>query len=243
MKNNRQVPFIITIISIIIGFMLAIQYQSHKTTSMAEKQDVTQLRQDLQKQIEKHQKLLNDIGNYEQLLSEYETSINEGSSLKVVQDQLDHLKSDSGFAEAKGSGIRIMIEEGSPHSAGPDNLQSPVNDEDLLDLTSLLFSNGAKAISINGHRVIVSTSIRLVGDTVQVDTQPIKMPYVVDAIGDPQTLEASLKLPLADGASMEDWFRFLNKRFTQTKSDSMVVPAYNGDNTVQYMKPVDKGAS
>jgi uncharacterized protein YlxW (UPF0749 family) len=243
MKNNRQVPFIITIISIIIGFMLTIQYQSHKTTSMAEKQDVTQLRQDLQKQMEKHQKLLTDIGKYQQLLSEYDTSMNEGSSLKVVQDQLDHLKSDSGFAGAQGSGIHITIEEGMTHTAGPESLQSPVNDEDLLDMTSLLFSNGAKAISINGHRIIVTSSIRLVGDTIQIDTQPIKMPYVFDAIGDPQTLEASLKLPLADGASMEDWFHFLNKKFTETKSDSLAVPAYNGDNIVQYMKPVDKGAS
>ncbi|WP_027414499.1 DUF881 domain-containing protein [Aneurinibacillus terranovensis] len=243
MKNNRQVPFIITIISIIIGFMLAIQYQSNNTTHAAENQDVTQLRQGLQKEMEQHQKLLGDIDKYDHLLYEYDASMSEGDSLKVIQDELDRIKKDSGFSEMKGPGIEASIDEGSVRTGNNDGIQSPVNDEDLLDLSSMLFSNGAKAISINGHRIINTTSIRLVGETIQIDTHPISMPYVVKAIGEPQSLEAALKLPLADGASMEDWFQFLNKRFTVKKMDDEIVPAYDGEMNVHYMKPVEKGAS
>ncbi|WP_047151557.1 DUF881 domain-containing protein [Aneurinibacillus tyrosinisolvens] len=244
MKNNRQVPFIITVISIIIGFMLVLQYRSTQPIFATEKQDLFQLRQNLQKEMEHHQKLLNDISKYDQLLNEYEASANEGSSLSVIQDELNRIKKENGFADTSGPGITITIEDNPANAIADQKLQSPVIDQDLTDLTSLLFANGAKAISINGHRMIVNTAIRVVGEGIQIDTKPISMPYVVKVIGEPQSLEAALKLPGSDRESMEDWFHFLNKKFIITKMDNVLVPAYRGNTKTQYMKPMDhKGAS
>lgn len=243
MKNNRQVPFIITTISIIIGFMLTLQFRSNQSTFATERQDTFQLRQSVQREMEHHQKLLNDISKYEKLLSEYETSINEGSGPSVMQDELIRLEKEHGFADIAGSGIIVTIED-EPSAPGADRLQSPVIDQDLTDLTSLLFANGAKAIAVNGNRLIVNSSIRSVGEGIQVDTKPIDMPYIVKAIGDPQSLEAALRLPGSDRESMEDWFHFLNKKFTIQKSESITVPAHKGAGGVKYMKPLEqKGAS
>lgn len=243
MKNNRQVPFIITVISIIIGFMLTVQFRSNSPTFATERQDTFQLRQSVQKEMERHQKLLNDISKYEKLLSEYETSINEGGGLSVVQEELSRIKKENGFADMKGPGIIVVIED-NPSDPGEDKLQSPVIDQDLTDLTSLLFANGAKAIAINDQRLIVTSSIRIVGEGIQVDTKPINMPYIVKAIGDPQSLEAALRLPGSDHESMEEWFHFLNKKFTIQKSESVTVPAHKGTGRVRYMKPLEqKGAS
>lgn len=243
MKNNRQVPFIITVISIIIGFMLTLQFRSNQPIFATEKQDTFQLRQNLQKEMERHQKLLNDISKYEQLLMEYETSMNEGGGLSIIQEELNRIKKENGFADMTGPGIVVTIED-NPVISEQENLQSPVIDQDLTDLTSLLFANGAKAISINGNRLVVNSSIRIVGEGIQVDTKPIEMPYVIHVIGDPQSLEAALRLPGSDRESMEDWFHFLNKKFTIQKSENIVVPAYRGSEKVKYMKPAEqKGAS
>ncbi|HBI02904.1 MAG TPA: NgoFVII family restriction endonuclease, partial [Paenibacillaceae bacterium] len=52
MGKNRKVPLIITVINLIMGFMLAIQYQSMKTTYAVGQQDFSTLRQNLQKEME-----------------------------------------------------------------------------------------------------------------------------------------------------------------------------------------------
>ncbi|MBN6185933.1 DUF881 domain-containing protein [Aneurinibacillus sp. BA2021] len=243
MKNNRQVPFIITAISIIIGFMLTLQFRSNQPTVATEHKDMFQLRQNVQKEMERHQTLLNDISKHEKLVSEYETSINEGGGPSVIQEELTRIKKENGFAEVSGPGIIVVIED-DPSAPGENKLQSPIIDQDLTDLTSLLFANGAKAISINGNRLIVNSSIRVVGEGIQVDTVPIEMPYIVKVIGEPQSLEAALRLPGSDRESMEDWFHFLNKKFTIQKSESVTVPAHKGTGRVKYMKPLEqKGAS
>ncbi|MED0680200.1 DUF881 domain-containing protein [Aneurinibacillus thermoaerophilus] len=243
MKNNRQVPFIITVISIIIGFMLALQFRSNQMIFATERQDLFQLRQNVQKEMERHQKLLNDISKYEKLLREYETSMNEGGGLSVIQEEYARIKRENGFSDVTGPGVIITIED-NPVAPGMNKLQSPVIDQDLTDLTSLLFANGAKAIAINGNRLIVSSSIRTVGEGIQVDTKPIEMPYIIKAIGEPQSLEAALRLPGSDRESMEAWFQFLNKKFIIQKSESVTVPAYQGTVRVKYMKPMEqKGAS
>ena len=244
MKNNRQVPFIITGVSIIIGVMLAIQFRSNQPSVTMQKQDVFQLRQNLQKEMETHQKLLGDISKYSTLLSEYNASMNEGGRANVIEDELAHIRKEHGFTEVSGQGIVLTIGENESQELPADRLQSPVIDQDLTDLTSLLFANGAKAISINGNRLIVNSSIRTVGEGIQVDTRPINMPYVLHVLGDPQSLEAAVRLPGADRESMEDWFHFLNKTFILEKKDNLIVPAYRGSVKVRYMKPLeDKGAS
>ena len=239
MGKNRKVPLIITVINLIMGFMLAIQYQSMKTTYAVGQQDFSTLRQNLQKEMERRDGLLNDINKYDILLDKYNTSGGEIRS-QLVEEQLLEAKKAGGFTEVTGSGIIITIDD--PNSI--KNVETPVYDQDLLDLTSLLFANGAQAISINDYRLIATSSIRNIGESqIQVDTHPIMMPFVIKVIGNRQNLETALKIPGADGDSMENWFQFLNKTFVVTKKDQLSVPAYNGNNRIKYMKPsVQKGA-
>lgn len=239
MKKSKRVPIIITVINIIVGFMLAIQYQSMKTTYAAGRQDLSQLRQNLQTEMERRDGLLNDIKNNEDLLNKYNSSGAEVRS-QLVEEQLLQAKQVGGLTDITSKGITITIDD----SSSVKNLENPVIDQDLLDLVSLLFANGAQAISINDNRIISTTSIRSIGENqIQVDTHPIVMPFTIKVIGDPQNLETALKIPGADGESTEDWFKFLNKTFAVTKTDKLTVLAYNGSNRIKYMKPsVQKGA-
>jgi uncharacterized protein YlxW (UPF0749 family) len=46
-----------------------------------------------------------------------------------------------------------------------------------------LFEAGARAVSINEHRVTATTSIRNVGSAVLVNFEPLKSPVVISAVG------------------------------------------------------------
>ncbi|KQY64284.1 MULTISPECIES: DUF881 domain-containing protein [unclassified Nocardioides] len=91
----------------------------------------------------------------------------------------------SGFAPVRGPGVRITVDN------SPDGTDDGrVRDEDLAMLIDGLWVAGAEAISINGQRLTSISSIRSVGDAIHVRTQPLKPPYEILAVGDPNTLQA-----------------------------------------------------
>ncbi|HEY0559671.1 MAG TPA: DUF881 domain-containing protein [Frankiaceae bacterium] len=68
--------------------------------------------------------------------------------------------------------------------------QTRVLDRDVQDVVNALWSSGAQAIAVNGIRLSSSTPIRSAGSTILVDFKPVSSPYLVDAVGNPQTLLA-----------------------------------------------------
>ena len=65
-------------------------------------------------------------------------------------------------------------------------------DTDLQSLVNALWTAGAEAISINGNRLTSLTAIRFAGRAITVDYRSLTPPYVIDAIGNPETLPARL---------------------------------------------------
>jgi uncharacterized protein YlxW (UPF0749 family) len=53
-----------------------------------------------------------------------------------------------------------------------------------------LWAAGAEAIAINGQRLTATTAIRNAGQAILVAYRPLQPPYVISAIGDPDTLPA-----------------------------------------------------
>jgi uncharacterized protein YlxW (UPF0749 family) len=90
----------------------------------------------------------------------------------------------SGFGPVEGPGVRVTVDD-SPSG-------ELVVDRDLRPLVIGLWDAGAEAISINGQRLTSRSAIRNTADAIQVNSRPLSPPYVIQAIGDPLTLEADL---------------------------------------------------
>ena len=91
----------------------------------------------------------------------------------------------AGYAPVRGPGVRINVND------SPDgNPDGRVRDEDLSLLVDGLWVAGAEAISINGHRLTTISSIRSVDKAIHIKAQPIKPPYEVLAIGNPENLQS-----------------------------------------------------
>ena len=70
---------------------------------------------------------------------------------------------------------------------------SQILDSDLLIIVNELKGEGAKAISINGQRIVNSTAITYNGNTIQVNNQRIVTPFVIKATGSKSLLDSSMK--------------------------------------------------
>ncbi|QIX26853.1 DUF881 domain-containing protein [Nocardioides sp. JQ2195] len=108
-----------------------------------------------------------------------------GSRSRRVEGALLNSKGYAGFATVRGPGVRIQVDD-SPDGSSDGR----VRDEDLAILVNGLWAAGAEAISINGHRLTAISSIRSVGTAIHIRAQPIKPPYDILVVGDPNTLQS-----------------------------------------------------
>jgi uncharacterized protein YlxW (UPF0749 family) len=92
-----------------------------------------------------------------------------------------------------GPGLRLTMDDAvtpGPGAAG-DPALGHVLDRDLQMVVNGLWAAGAEAVAINGQRLSSLSAIRSAGDAILVDYRPLTRPYVVLAIGDPNTIQAS----------------------------------------------------
>ncbi|MED4585984.1 DUF881 domain-containing protein [Brevibacillus choshinensis] len=247
LQKSRKITFILAIISAIIGVMLTVQLRSSLHPVHKESRSISELRTTLQKELEKHKNLLADISKYNQLYYQYETSLSEDESISVMKEELARNRRMAGMVTVEGEGVVLEVVDAKipDEHILDENMTAPVvgdytiDDEDLRWLVNILFANGAQAVSINGHRLISTTAIRNVGDTIQIDTRTIQPPYELKALGEPDVLLSALKLE-----GVEENFQLANKKVLAEKKDKLMISANNETRAIQYMKPVkEKGDS
>lgn len=122
----------------------------------------------------------------------------------------------SGFGPVQGPGVRVTVDD-SPTG-------ELVRDRDLRPLVNGLWNAGAEAISINGQRLTSRSSIQNSNQAIQVNSRPLSPPYVVQAIGDPLTLEANL-METSGGLLFRDIATTLGYPWDMDTVDDLQLPA------------------
>ena len=106
------------------------------------------------------------------------------TALEQARNELNTLGVLAGTIPATGPGVRVTVED-------PDGEMSLTN---LLDGVEELRNAGVEAIELNDRvRVIAQTSFEDDPDGIRVDGVLLKAPYVIDAIGNPETLTGALQ--------------------------------------------------
>ncbi|MGN6332645.1 MAG: DUF881 domain-containing protein [Motilibacteraceae bacterium] len=118
---------------------------------------------------------------------------------RAASDRLDALEVLSGAVPVTGPGLVVTVDDaksaGAVDSTGQPRLDTGddpgrVRDRDLQKVVNGLWAAGAEAIAINGQRLTATTAIRNAGQAILVAYRPLQPPYVISAIGDPDTLPA-----------------------------------------------------
>ncbi|MDF9715293.1 DUF881 domain-containing protein [Nocardioides sp. ChNu-153] len=109
---------------------------------------------------------------------------------RAATGRVEALRLVTGYGEVVGPGVRAVVDDAPEDPSGDGS--GRVQDEDLARLVAGLWEAGAEAVAINGQRLTPLSSIRNSGSAVNVNSRPLTAPYVVDAIGDPRTLQADL---------------------------------------------------
>lgn len=157
--------------------------------------------------------------------------------LKGVVSDLEKYKMAAGVVDVVGPGVIVTVEDPLPTEEYADEYSViMLRYELLLSLVNKMKDAGAEAISINGQRIIATTEISLAGDNVNINTVPTAPPYIIKAIGNPDTIESTLTIRFGIIEQMKSY----DLRIGIKKYDEVEVPRYSGIIKYRYAKTVEK---
>ena len=221
MKIARNIA--LTIVCILLGIMLAVQYKSiNYNQSMAsyENKRLDELKNELitlQGQKSTLQDRLKELEKENQTYAKVKAG--DSVAAQQIQESLNDARIFAGLEDVKGKGIIITID---------NNGFIFVADYDVLNVVNELRAAGAQAISVNDERIVAMTEIREAGQYIMVNGKQLSAPITIKAISDPDNLEHSLMMIGGVVESLEDD----QLKVSIKKADEVVINKFVNDGTI-----------
>jgi len=231
-----KVHVAIAITGILVGVLVTAQFRSAIPTSSFP-YDEYKVQQELIKSYSDDQAVLKTkILN---LRTQIDVKQKE-SGLAVQKNNLEvlaELKKEIGLESSRGDGVAITLNDGpfGQRVGSEGTEQFLVHAADLRDIVNLAFSAQAGAVSVNDQRVIASTPISSVGNTILVNNFHVLPPFTITIIGDQDLLLQRLN----DPAALPDLVKRIKGQKIQydyAPKTNLVVPVYNGDFRLKYVQ-------
>ena len=130
---------------------------------------------------------------------------------------------------------RPLDEESSlPGDPSPDDLV--VHQQDVQAVVNALWAGGAEAMTIMGERVISTTAVRCVGNTLLLHGRVHSPPFTIAAIGDPARLQSALDASPAIDTYLE-YVEAFDLGYEVRTRRSATFPAYDRTVELVHVRP------
>jgi uncharacterized protein YlxW (UPF0749 family) len=116
----------------------------------------------------------------------------------AARAEADALAKPAGLTALSGPGIEVALDDAPrDHAPAPDAPPPSVDDlvvheQDVHAVLNALWAGGAEAVTIMGRRVVSTSTLRCVGNTLLFNGQVYSPPFVMTAIGDRARLRRAL---------------------------------------------------
>ncbi|UYM07409.1 DUF881 domain-containing protein [Solicola gregarius] len=217
------------------GLFVTSAISSDGTDLRSENSDVDQLVRERAANVEE---LRDEVSGVREANRELANSVDQQSVVKQRENAED-LMPTTGFTEVVGPGMRIALDD-APRESDSDDVDPNllvVHQQDIQAFVNALWASGAEAISLQGQRLISTTGIKCVGNTVVLDGVPYAPPYVIEAVGDVTEMENALNAANAVNV-YKDYVEKYDLGLTQEVKTEIEIPAYRNTPDLQYAEPV-----
>jgi len=149
------------------------------------------------------------------------------------------LRGPVGLDPVTGPGMTVTLDDApsgviASADTNPNNLV--VHQQDIQAVANALWAGGAEAMTIQGQRVIATTGIKCVGNTVVLHDVPYSPPYVISAIGDPEAMLTSLNnnpYLIIYRQYVERW----QLGYSVAPREQLRLPGFSGSVELSYARP------
>lgn len=221
---RKKIPYkSLFICSIILGILISLQIKvlNIENNGMTTSKKGQELSIEL-KQLKKEEEKLNmEIKSIKSNIDRYKK--NNGSS--ALKEELKDYETLAGYNIVEGEGIEIIIGDNENTKNGQSNI---VYNYDLfLSIINKLNSAQANAISINGERIVNESYFTIKQDNLYLNNTILEEPFIIKAIGDPDTLASSIQIKYGIVWEMEKYY---NIKVDVRKEENIKINGYNKQN-------------
>ena len=143
-----------------------------------------------------------------------------------------------GLGAVSGKALRVTLDD-APLSENPDGVDANmlvVHQQDIQMVVNTLWSGGAEAMTIQGQRVISTTAVKCVGNTVVLHGVAYAPPYVIEVIGDLNAMQKALDTSEAVRIYKE-YVSAYQLGWSVERAGQVTMPAYTGAVAVSHATP------
>lgn len=164
------------------------------------------------------------------------------SDARVAEQQrrIRHRRPAAGLTAVHGPGLTVVLDDAPrqpdrelPPGATPDDVV--VHQQDVQAVVNAMWAGGAEAMSIMGVRVVSTSAVRCVGNTLLLSGQVFSPPFRIVAIGDAARMRAALGRSPGVRAyrnAAADW----GLGYDVSDTSDARLPAYDGSVGLSYAK-------
>lgn len=231
---NRKVKLIFSLVFAIVGFMVAIQFQSTNAPKERDTRDLFEIRTELQRQQKIQQQLYNKIAELDEMVEQYEGQ-SEFEKVATLKQSIQKLERKAGLTEVTDKGIEITVQ---PIFQNVDTGQAypTVSPELLHRLINELNTYGATDIAIANERITNVSPIRDVNGYTYVNNHPLPpLPMTIKVLANnPDRLNDYMQV----SKSIDD-FAIENLELEISVKEELTLPKYDQALILEYINGED----
>ncbi|MFE0421793.1 DUF881 domain-containing protein [Streptomyces sp. NPDC058953] len=157
--------------------------------------------------------------------------------------RLGALKRASGTEKVTGSGLTVTLDDAPPDARAAPGYPEPgandlvIHQQDLQAVVNALWAGGARGIQVMDQRLISTSAVRCVGNTLILQGRVYSPPYKITAVGDQDRLRRALDRSPALG-NYQLYVQAYGLGWKVDERDTVTLPGYSGTVDLHYAQPV-----
>nr|WP_307847135.1 DUF881 domain-containing protein [Streptomyces sp. F63] len=170
----------------------------------------------------------------------------DDGSTEAQDRKLDGLERAAGTKKVSGPGLTVTLTDAPPDATArtpgapdPQPNDLVIHQQDLQAVVNALWRGGAKGIRVMDQRLISTSAVRCVGNTLILQGRVYSPPYTVTAVGDTEGLQQALN----DSPAIENYLRYVDAYglgWEVERHDAVTLRGHAGTVDLQYATPVEK---
>lgn len=237
---NKKIVTRITIVSFIVGLMIAVQYNTVQNPTTRDTRDIWAIRQELSEEKKRHSELLSEIGTYNDLIKEYENNEKEQQA-NLLENTVEELNEQVGLTSVTGPGVILKISPALELINSGYSVEN-ISPDLLIRLVNEIYHYNGLYVEIDGQRLTHTSAIRDINGETTVNSVPIRNTNVeIKVITDSYEKAEKLYGYLFASTFKDDFYLDnLNLSISKAQSEITISP-YDGKLPNQYLVEDNKG--
>ena len=231
--------FVVPLVTAGAGIMFAISFQAAEGGDLRADRDLPALISEGDARVAEKAQVLDTLQKEVDALSKANAPTDQ--RIATLTERADRLAPAAATTPATGEGLEVTLDDAQRTAESLPDIYSAddivVHQQDVQAVVNALWKSGAKAMMIQDQRVISTSAVRCVGNTLILQGRVYAPPYTIKAIGDIDRLQAGLDAdPTVD--IYKEYVDAVGLGYDVRPRSALEFPAYSGSVDFDYARPI-----